>query len=275
MVLAWFPMTSSWNPTWYSRGLIHGIGRGVPNVARYTLGMRPSQGYLFPCSLEKMALFPQKQNLDFICSLFPNIACVPLFPLFLGLCYPVPLKNCPCSPVPQNPGRASGIKFKGCQSFRTQVISYPGHFVATLFISYLLFGHFVPSNNHFVPRSVRTHFGHFVPSSTGYEMTIWWSIRTQVISYPFWSFRTHFGHWMDGWMDGCMHACMHAWMDGRKGGWMDRLTNGRTCFDCVVGSSYLCLQILPKSKLKKLKSYQGTRLSPGSKIDSRKTLLKA
>ena len=93
---------------------------------------------------------------------------------------------------------------EGCQSFRTQVISYPGHFVPTLVISYLLFGHFVPSNNHFVPRSFRTHFGHFVPRSTGYEMTIWWSIRTQVISYPFWSFRTHFRHFVpskDGWID--------------------------------------------------------------------------
>ena len=105
----------------------------------------------------------------------------------------------------------------GCQSLRTQVISYPGHFVSTLVISYLPFGHFVPSNNHFVPRSLRTHFGHFVPSSTGYEMTIWWSIRTQVISYPFWSFRTHFGHWMDGWRDG--------WMDGRVDGWIDERTD--------------------------------------------------
>ena len=61
----------------------------------------------------------------------------------------------------------------GCQSLRTQVISYPGHFLPTLVISYLLFGHFVPSNNHFVPRSFRTHFGHFVPRSAGYEMTIW------------------------------------------------------------------------------------------------------
>ena len=34
MVLVWFPMTSSWNPTWYIRGLIHGIGRGVPNGFR-------------------------------------------------------------------------------------------------------------------------------------------------------------------------------------------------------------------------------------------------
>ena len=105
--------------------------------------------------------------------------------------------------------------------FWLPVISYPGHFVPTLVISYLLFGHFVPSNNHFVPRSFRTHFGHLVPSSTGYEMTIWWSVRAQVISYPFWSFRTHFGHWMDGWM----HACMHAWMEGRVNGWIDEWTD--------------------------------------------------
>ena len=56
-------------------------------------------------------------------------------------------------------------------SFRTQVISN------------LLFGHFVPSNNHFVPRSFRTHFGHFVPRSTGYEMTVW-SYPVTTISYP-------------------------------------------------------------------------------------------
>ena len=31
MVLAWFPMTSSRNPACYIRGLIHGIGGGVPN----------------------------------------------------------------------------------------------------------------------------------------------------------------------------------------------------------------------------------------------------
>ena len=89
------------------------------------------------------------------------------------------------------------------RSFRT-------HFVV---ISYLLFGHFVPSNNHFVPRSFRTHFGHFVPRSIGYEMTVWWSIRTQVISYPFWSFRTHLGHFVpskDGWIDG--HTCFD-WND--------------------------------------------------------------
>ena len=108
----------------------------------------------------------------------------------------------------------NGGRTDGCQSFRTQVISYPGHFVPTLVISYLLFGHFVPSNNHFVPRSFCTHFGHFVPRSTGYEMTIWWSIRTQVISYPFWSFYTHFGHFVpsnDGWMDGLTNG----WKDGQ------------------------------------------------------------
>ena len=105
---------------------------------------------------------------------------------------------------------------EGCQSFLTQAISYPGHFVPTLVISYLLFGHFVPSNNHFVPRSFRTHFGHFVPRSSGYEMTICWSFRTQVISYPFYisypfrSFRTQ-----------------QRWMGGLTKG----RTDGQACFD--------------------------------------------
>ena len=34
MVLAWFPITSSWNTACYIRGLIHGIGRGVPNAVK-------------------------------------------------------------------------------------------------------------------------------------------------------------------------------------------------------------------------------------------------
>ena len=71
------------------------------------------------------------------------------------------------------------------------VISDPGHFVPTLVISHLLFGYFLPSNNHFVPWSFHTHFGHFVIRSTGYEMTIWWSVRTQVILYLLWSFHTY------------------------------------------------------------------------------------
>ena len=37
MVLAWFPITSSWNPACYIRGLIHGIGRGVPNGRKQCL----------------------------------------------------------------------------------------------------------------------------------------------------------------------------------------------------------------------------------------------
>ena len=31
LALAWFPIPSSWNPACYIRGLIHGIGWGVPN----------------------------------------------------------------------------------------------------------------------------------------------------------------------------------------------------------------------------------------------------
>ena len=74
--------------------------------------LRPSQGCvcgggvpvpLFPRKRWPCSLVPQKQNLDFLCSLFPKIACAPLFPLFLGLCSPVPLKQLPlfpCSPKP-------------------------------------------------------------------------------------------------------------------------------------------------------------------------------
>ena len=76
-----------------------------------------------------------------------------------------------------------------CLSWWFPVISYPGHFVPKSFRTYFghfapTFCHFVPNNNHFVPRSFRTQFSHFVPMSNGYEMTICWSIRTQVISYP-------------------------------------------------------------------------------------------
>ena len=69
--------------------------------------LRPSQG-AGTCSLRKNGLVPQKQNLDFLCSLFPKIACVPLFPLFLCLCSPVLLKK----KMPlflKTPGRASEL----------------------------------------------------------------------------------------------------------------------------------------------------------------------
>ena len=58
---------------------------------------------LFPSKIWPCSLVPQKQNLDFLCSLFPKIARVSLFPLFLGLCFPVPLRKLPlflCSPKP-------------------------------------------------------------------------------------------------------------------------------------------------------------------------------
>ena len=58
--------------------------------------------------LEKNGLVPQIQNLDFLCSLFPKMACVLLFPLLLGLCSPVPLKKIAfVSPFPKIPGRVS------------------------------------------------------------------------------------------------------------------------------------------------------------------------
>ena len=54
------------------------------------------------------SLVPPKQNLDFLCSLLPKIACVPLFLLFLGLCFPVPLKKIAFVPLfSKTPERAS------------------------------------------------------------------------------------------------------------------------------------------------------------------------
>ena len=71
--------------------------------------LRPSQEGvpvpLFPSKKWPCSLAPPKQNLDFLYSLFPKIACVPLFPLFLGLCSPIPLKKLPlCHCFPKRLG---------------------------------------------------------------------------------------------------------------------------------------------------------------------------
>ena len=52
-----------------------------------------------------MALFPCSPKIKsfFLCSLFPKIACGPLFPLFL----------CLCSPIPQNPWEGLRIVWVG------------------------------------------------------------------------------------------------------------------------------------------------------------------
>ena len=51
-------------------------------------------GHLFPCSSEiwHVPLFPKNRKFVFLCSLFPNIVFVPLFPSKFGLCPHVPLK---------------------------------------------------------------------------------------------------------------------------------------------------------------------------------------
>ena len=59
---------------------------------------------LFPSKKWPGSLVPQKQNLDFLCSLFP---------LFLGICSPVPLKKLPlfpCSPKPMGRPQYYGIR---------------------------------------------------------------------------------------------------------------------------------------------------------------------
>ena len=61
-------------------------------------------GYLFPCSPEinwLVPLFPKNRKFVFLCSLFPNIVFVPLFPSEFGLCSPE--INTLFPPVPQNP----------------------------------------------------------------------------------------------------------------------------------------------------------------------------
>ena len=80
-------------------------------------------------------------------------------------------------------------------SYPVTTISYPGHFVPILVISYLVqLGTKWLYGGQFVPKSFCTLFGHFV---------------------PIWS------------LDGCMHACMH----GRKGGWMEWQTDGRVLIE--------------------------------------------
>ena len=66
----------------------------------YKLACAPSNealtgGYLIPCSPEKKSAFslvPPNQNLEFLCSLFPKIAFVPLFLSILDFRSLVPLK---------------------------------------------------------------------------------------------------------------------------------------------------------------------------------------
>ena len=75
--------------------------------------------------LEKMGLVPQKQNLDFVCSQFPKIACVPLFPLFLGFLFPCsPEKKMPLFPCPESPGRTSLVVRSDCICFQSIFFSF-------------------------------------------------------------------------------------------------------------------------------------------------------
>ena len=123
------------------------------------------------------------------------------------------MSDCRFGVSPVNPDPDPEYRFEGLL-----VISYPSHFVPTLVISYLRFGHFVPSNNHFVPRSFRTHFGHFIPRSTGYDMV--------GDSYP-----SHFVPILVIWYPFLVISCP-AKMDGRTDGRTDALTtDGQECFD--------------------------------------------
>ena len=76
-------------------GSVHDVEIILDLCQMFTI-LRPSQGgYLFPCSPEinsLVPLFPKNRKIAFLCSLFPNIVFVPLFPSKFGLCSPVPLK---------------------------------------------------------------------------------------------------------------------------------------------------------------------------------------
>ena len=93
----------------------------------------------------------------------------------------------------------------GNRSFRSQVISYPSHFVPfwsfrTHF--YFQFGHFVPSlvisypfRTHFVPSLVISYLLLLFRKPFWSFRTYFLPFRTQVISYPK-SFRTNFSHFV-------------------------------------------------------------------------------
>ena len=91
------------------------------------------------------------------------------------------------------------IWLNGNRSFRTQVISYPSHFVPfwsyrTHF--YFQFGHFVPSSVISYPvLSFHTYFYYFLEKMFWSFRTYFLLFLTQVISYPK-LFRTHFSHFV-------------------------------------------------------------------------------
>ena len=64
-------------------------------------------GYLFPCSPRKNGFVHQKTNSWF--SMCPCSPKLPVFPLFLGLCSPVPLKKMPLFPCSPNPWEGLNI----------------------------------------------------------------------------------------------------------------------------------------------------------------------
>ena len=68
MVLAWFPITSSWNTACYIRGLIHGIGRGVPN------------GLVHVSTNWKICMEDNICRYDFFCQLHLSIFTKSVFP---------------------------------------------------------------------------------------------------------------------------------------------------------------------------------------------------
>ena len=76
-------------------------------------------GVPVPLLPSKNGLVPPKQNLDFLCSMFPKLS---VFPLFLGLCSPE--KNALVPLFPQTPGSASKLNTPKYSAQQSRLISY-------------------------------------------------------------------------------------------------------------------------------------------------------
>ena len=97
------------------------IGYAPTSFKRYDI-VRPSRGgggYMFPCPPEinwLVPLFPQNRKIVFLCSLFPNIVFVPLFPSNFGIWSPEIYALFHL--FPKTPGRASIVVFRRTRIYK-------------------------------------------------------------------------------------------------------------------------------------------------------------
>ena len=143
-------------------------------------------GYLFPCSPRKTGLVPQKQNLDFLCSLFPKIACVPLFPLFLGLCSPE--KIALVTLYPKNPweGLRRVHLSLDCLFPVCNLMSFHISFLVKWFPTNLTTVRFLSSMNSLVFLHQGRSWEHLVTEVTGITplswLRYWWCVAWSIIT---------------------------------------------------------------------------------------------